>query len=100
VHTRTTSLALDVQLSIIAGSTVGMAGADLANLANEAVLISARRNLEQILHACFEVAMDRILMGAERPLVLSSEERGVIAHHESGPTLVSLLTPEAAPCIQ
>ena len=97
VHTRTMPLASDVQLSVIASSTVGMVGADLANLANEAALIAARRNLDQVTHLCFEEAMDRILMGAERPLVLSPQERRVIAYHESGHTLVAMLTPGADP---
>ena len=97
VHTRAMPLAPDVHLPVIAGSTVGMVGADLANLANEAALLAARRNLEQVTHACFEEAIDRILMGAERPLVLNPEERRVIAYHESGHTLVALLTPGADP---
>jgi len=74
-----------------------MVGSNLANLVNEAALTAARRNLEQVTQACFEEAMDRILMGAERPLVLSEEERRVIAYHESGHALVAMLTPEADP---
>ncbi len=97
VHVRDMPLAADVKLNVIAGSTVGMVGADLANLANEAALIAARRNLDQVTHVCFEEAMDRIMMGAERPLVLSPEERRVIAYHESGHTVVAMLTPGADP---
>ncbi|HEU5375471.1 MAG TPA: ATP-dependent zinc metalloprotease FtsH [Ktedonobacteraceae bacterium] len=97
VHVRNVPLAPDVQLKSIAGSTVGMVGADLANLVNEAALIAARRNLEQVTQACFEDALDRILMGAERPLVLSPEERQVTAYHESGHALVAMLTPGADP---
>jgi cell division protease FtsH len=97
VHTRLVPLAPDVQLNVIAASTVGMVGADLANLVNEAALIAARHNLKQVTQACLEEALDRIMMGAERPLVLSEEERRVIAYHESGHTLVAMLTPEADP---
>jgi len=97
VHARKVPLASDVKLDVIAASTVGMVGSDLANLVNEAALTAARRNLEQVTQACFEEAMDRILMGAERPLVLSEEERRVIAYHESGHALVAMLTPGADP---
>jgi cell division protease FtsH len=97
VHTRLVPLAPDVQLNVIAASTVGMVGADLANLVNEAALIAARHNLKQVTQACLEEALDRIMMGAERPLVLSEEERRAIAYHESGHTLVAMLTPGADP---
>jgi len=97
VHTRLVPLAPDVQLNVIAASTVGMVGADLANLVNEAALIAARHHLTKVTQACLEEALDRIMMGAERPLVLSEEERRVIAFHESGHTLVAMLTPDADP---
>ncbi|HLX39706.1 MAG TPA: ATP-dependent zinc metalloprotease FtsH, partial [Ktedonobacteraceae bacterium] len=97
VHARNVPLASDVKLNEIAAATVGMVGADLANLVNEAALTAARHKLEQVTQTCFEEAMDRIMLGAERPLVLSREERRVIAYHESGHTLVALLTPEADP---
>ncbi len=97
VHVRKVPLAPDVKLDVIAASTVGMVGADLANLVNEAALIAARHNLERVTQACFEQALDRIMMGAERPLVLSEEERREIAFHESGHTLVAMLTPGADP---
>jgi cell division protease FtsH len=97
VHTRKMPLDPKVQLNIIAASTVGMVGADLANLVNEAALIAARHNLRQVTQACLEEALDRIMMGAERPLVLSEEERQVIAFHESGHALVAMLTPGADP---
>jgi len=72
-------------------------GADLANLVNEAALTAARHHLTKVTQACLEEALDRIMMGAERPLVLSEEERRVIAFHESGHTLVAMLTPDADP---
>jgi cell division protease FtsH len=97
VHTREVPLAPDVKLDLIAAATVGMVGADLANLVNEAALTAARRNLERVTQASFEEAMDRILLGAERPLVLSKEERRVTAYHEGGHALVALLIPQADP---
>jgi cell division protease FtsH len=97
VHARAVPLAPDVKLDVIAASTVGMVGADLANLVNEAALTAARHNLDQVTQACFEEAMDRIMMGAERPLVLSPEERRVTAYHEGGHALVAMLTPGADP---
>jgi cell division protease FtsH len=95
VHVRNVPLAPDVKLDVIAGATAGMVGSDLANLANEAALTAARHNLDQVTQTCFEEAMDRILMGVERPLVLSKEERQVTAYHEGGHALVALLTPGA-----
>jgi cell division protease FtsH len=97
VHVRNVPLAPDVKLNVIAGATAGMVGSDLANLVNEAALTAARHNLNQVAQACFEEAMDRITMGAERPLIMSEEERRVAAYHESGHTLVALLTPGADP---
>ena len=97
VHARGVPLAADVKLEVIAASTVGMVGADLANLVNEAALTAARHNLGEVTQLGFEEAMDRIMMGAERPLVLSKEERRVTAYHEGGHTLVALLAPGADP---
>jgi cell division protease FtsH len=95
VHTRNVPIAPDVRLDVIASSTAGMVGSDLANLVNEAALAAARRNLDLVTQNCFEEAMDRIMMGAERPLILSAEERRVIAFHESGHALVALLLADA-----
>ena len=97
VHVRNVPLAPEVSLDVIAGATVGMVGSDLANLVNEAALTAARHNLNQVTQTCFEEAMDRIMMGAERPLILSKEERQVTAYHESGHALVAMLTPGADP---
>ena len=97
VHARGVPLASNVHLDVIAAATVGMVGADLANLVNEAALTAARHNLDQVTQTCFEEAMDRIMLGAERPLILSKEERRVTAYHESGHALVALLTPGADP---
>ncbi|HEX8731971.1 MAG TPA: ATP-dependent zinc metalloprotease FtsH [Ktedonobacterales bacterium] len=97
VHTRGVPIASDVDLGAIARSTPGMVGADLANLVNEAALAAARKNGNQVTQACFDEALDRILMGALRPLVLTPEERRVTAYHEAGHALVALHTPGADP---
>ncbi|MBE3560056.1 MAG: ATP-dependent zinc metalloprotease FtsH [Ktedonobacteraceae bacterium] len=95
VHVRKVPLAPDVKLDVIASATIGMVGSDLANLVNEAALTAARHRLDKVTQACFEEALDRITMGAERPLILSKEEREVSAFHESGHALVAMLTPGA-----
>ena len=77
--------------------TTGMVGADLANLVNEAALLAARRNLDRVNMRCFIDALDRIQLGAERPLVLSEEDLRVVAIHEAGHALVGLLTPHSDP---
>src|SRR5216683_782800 len=92
IHSHNVPLASDVDLTSIARSTPGMVGADLANLVNEAALLGARRNLESVNQKCFEEALDKILLGAERPLVLSEEDLNVIAYHESGHALTGLLS--------
>jgi cell division protease FtsH len=97
IHTRDVPLAPDVDLTQLARSTTGMVGADLANLVNEAALLAARRNLDRVPMACFDEALDKIQLGAERPLVLSEEDLRVVAYHEGGHALVGLLTPHADP---
>jgi cell division protease FtsH len=97
VHTRGLPLAPDVDLSKIARGTPGMVGADLANLCNEAALLAARRNRDDISMEVFDAALDRIMIGAVRPLLLSPDERKVIAYHEGGHALVALLTPGGDP---
>jgi cell division protease FtsH len=92
IHTRNVPLARDVDLITIARSTPGMVGADLANLVNEAALLAARRNLDAVTQQCFDEALDKILIGAERPLVLSDDDLNVIAYHEGGHALTGLLT--------
>lgn len=97
VHTRTIPLSPDVRLDTIARNTPGMVGADLANLCNESALIAARRNLQSVSMQCFEDALDRIIMGAQRPLVLSPEERKITAYHEAGHAIVAIMTPHSDP---
>jgi cell division protease FtsH len=97
IHSRDVPLARDVDLITIARGTPGMVGADLANLINEAALLAARRNLDAVTNACFSEALDKILIGAERPLVLSDEDLNVIAYHEGGHALTGLLTDQVDP---
>jgi cell division protease FtsH len=94
IHSRDVPLANDVDLITIARTTPGMVGADLANLVNEAALLAARRNLNAVTQDCFEEALDKIVLGAERPLVLSEADLNVIAYHESGHALTGLLLQE------
>ena len=97
IHSRNVPLASDVDLVAISRSTPGMVGADLANLVNEAALLAARRNQDHVTQKCFEEALDKILLGAERPLVLSEEDLKVIAYHEGGHALTGLLSEDADP---
>lgn len=95
IHTRSLRLAPAVNLMDIARATTGMSGADLANLCNEAALIAARYNHRQIERADFDEAIDKILLGAARTLMLDERDRRVIAYHEAGHALVAWLTPLA-----
>ena len=97
VHTRNTPLAADVELESIARGTVGMSGADLANLVNEAALLATREDKEAIDSLDFETARDKILMGAKREDVITEEDKRATAYHESGHALVGWLTPKSDP---
>src|SRR4051794_27402996 len=97
VHTRSLPLADDVRLDRLAATTPGMVGADLANLANEAALTAARRNHENVQMADFTDALEKIVLGAPRGMVLAGEERRRVAYHEAGHALVGMLTPGADP---
>ncbi len=97
IHTRDVPLAGDVDLITIARATPGMVGADLANLVNEAALLAARRNLDAVTQNCFDEALDKILIGAERPLILTEEDLNVVAYHEGGHALTGLLTEHVDP---
>jgi cell division protease FtsH len=97
VHTRNVPLAPDVDLDGLAASTVGMVGADLANLANEAALLAARRTHEQVGMADFSDALEKIELGAARKLALSPADKRRTAYHEAGHALVGMLTPGADP---
>jgi cell division protease FtsH len=97
VHTRSMPLADDVDLHRLAATTPGMVGADLANLANEAALLAARRNHERVGMADFTDALERIVLGAARKIMLSEQDRRRTAIHESGHAIVGMLTPGADP---
>jgi cell division protease FtsH len=98
VHTRKVPLSDDVDVSIIARGTPGFAGADLANLVNEAALAAARQNRKAVMMTDFEMAKDKVLMGVERKsMILSDEEKRNTAYHEAGHALVAAITPGADP---
>jgi cell division protease FtsH len=97
VHTRSMPLADDVDLEALASTTPGMVGADLANLANEAALLAARRGNEKVQMADFTDSLEKILLGAPRGILLNPEDRERTAYHESGHALVGMLTPDADP---
>ncbi|MES2125527.1 MAG: ATP-dependent zinc metalloprotease FtsH [Gemmatimonadota bacterium] len=93
VHTRKIPLSSDVQLGTIAKGTPGMAGADLANLVNEAALLAARNNKSAVEMADFENAKDKVMLGVERrSLVLTEEEKRLTAYHEAGHAVVAMKT--------
>ncbi len=98
VHMRKVPLAPDVKAEIIARGTPGFSGADLANLVNEAALFAARRSKRLVDMHDFEMAKDKIMMGAERKsMVMSDEEKKNTAYHESGHTVVAKLLPKSDP---
>jgi cell division protease FtsH len=98
VHTRKIPLNDDVDLTVLARGTPGFSGADLANMVNEAALNAARQNRKTVLMYDFELAKDKVLMGAERKsMILSDEEKKVTAYHEAGHALVAALSKHADP---
>jgi cell division protease FtsH len=98
VHMRKVPMAADVKAEIIARGTPGFSGADLANLVNEAALFAARRNKRLVDMDDFEMAKDKIVMGAERrSIVMPEEERRNTAYHESGHAIVARLLPKTDP---
>ncbi len=97
VHTRSVPLAPDVDLGSIAASTPGMVGADLANVANEAALLAARRGHSEVQRLDVSDALERIVLGAERKVMISEEDRRRTATHEAGHAIMGMLTPGADP---
>ncbi len=98
VHTRNIPLSENVNLEVIAKGTPGLAGADLANLVNEAALLAARKNKKKVEYIDFEEAKDKVMMGMERKsLIISEEEKKTTAYHEIGHVLVARMIPEADP---
>jgi cell division protease FtsH len=98
VHTRKVPVGSDVDIGVLARSTPGFAGADLENLVNEAALLAARNNKEKVDMHDFELAKDKVMMGAERrSMIISDEEKRNTAYHEAGHALVAKLLPGADP---
>jgi len=97
IHTRNVPLAPDVDLDDIASQTPGLVGADLRNLVNEAALAAARKGETQVNKQDFADAIERALLGTERKLLLTRQDRERIAYHESGHALLGLLVPGADP---
>ncbi len=98
VHTRNIPLDSDVKLEVLAKGTPGLAGAELANLVNEAALLAARKNKKKVEMVDFEEAKDKVMMGMERKsMIISEEEKKTTAYHEIGHVLVARMLPEADP---
>jgi ATP-dependent Zn protease len=97
VHSRSVPLAQDVDFGAIASATPGMVGADLANLVNEAALLAARRNHEKVTSIDLSDSLERIILGAERKVMLSDDDRKRTAYHEAGHAIVGMLTSGADP---
>ena len=97
VHVRKTPLAADVRLEELAQATPGFSGADLKNLVNEAALLAARRDEAALTQKDFLDALEKIVLGPERPLLLTAEDRERIAFHEGGHAILGLVVPGADP---
>jgi cell division protease FtsH len=98
VHTRNTPLAKDVNLPVLARSTPGFSGADIANMVNEAALYASRNGKKSIAMEDFEHAKDKVLMGSERKsMIISEEEKRITAYHEAGHALIASMEKEADP---
>jgi cell division protease FtsH len=97
VHSRDTPLADDVDLQRLASSTPGMVGADLANLVNEAALLAARQQHAEVTMRDFREALDKVVLGAARHLVMPEDERVRTAYHEAGHAILGLVVPGADP---
>jgi cell division protease FtsH len=97
IHTRNLRLSANVDLPVLARSTTGFSGADLANLCNEAALLAARHSRSEVVMMDFEEAQDKVLLGEARPSLVDPHDRRIVAYHESGHALVAWLTPAADP---
>jgi cell division protease FtsH len=97
VHTRNVPLAKDASLDELAAATSGFSGADLRNLVNEAALLAARRGQNDVREKDFLDALEKIVLGPERPLLLSRSDKERIAYHEGGHTILGLVVPGADP---
>src|SRR5512135_3265831 len=97
IHTRGVKVAPEVDLKVVAARTAGFAGADLANLVNEAALLAARKNKPQVEMKDFDSAIDRLIAGLEKKRVMSMKEREIVAYHEAGHALVATSLPGLDP---
>jgi cell division protease FtsH len=97
IHVKTVKIAADVDLKVVAARTAGFAGADLANLVNEAALLAARRDKPAVEAKDFDEAIDRIIAGLEKKRAISDKERRIIAYHESGHAIVASVIPGLDP---
>ena len=97
VHTKNVTTGDDLNLEVVANRTVGFSGAELQNLVNEAALLAARKGKEKVEAEDFDQARDKILMGIEREDLINEEEKEVIAYHEAGHAMMSMLLPGADP---
>jgi cell division protease FtsH len=97
VHTRGKPLAADVDLNLIARQTVGLTGADLANVCNEAAIFAGRKELQYIRHADFDAAMERVVAGLQQRRVVTEKEKRILAFHEAGHAVMSHLTGDFLP---
>jgi cell division protease FtsH len=97
IHTKPVKLGENIDLRVIAARTAGFAGADLANLVNEAALLAARKDKSAVEMADFEEAIDRLIAGLEKKRVMSKKEREIVAYHEAGHALVATFLPGMDP---
>ncbi len=97
IHTSKLKLSPDVNIAMLARATIGMSGADLANLCNEAALCAARHNRPAVTMADFEESQDKVRLGAAHPHLVNPAERRVVAYHECGHAVVAWFTPAADP---
>ncbi|HVH26838.1 MAG TPA: ATP-dependent zinc metalloprotease FtsH [Vicinamibacterales bacterium] len=97
IHSRTVKVAPDVDIKVVAARTAGFAGADLANLVNEAALLAARNDKAAVGMKDFESAIDRLIAGLEKKRVMSTKERKIVAYHESGHAIVATVLPDLDP---
>jgi cell division protease FtsH len=97
IHSKNVKMAPDVDLKVIAARTAGFAGADLANLVNEAALLAARVDKAAVGAKDFEAAIDRLVAGLEKKRVMSTKEREIVAYHESGHAIVASVLPNLDP---
>ena len=97
VHTRNVPLSPDVNLQEIASATPGLSGADIKNLVNEAALVAAKKEKESVSHKDFMDSLEKIILGPERSLLMSKEDRERIAYHEGGHAILGLVVPGSDP---